>query len=156
MSVRVRNLAPSTSIMAFVEAHFRPGERSLRLFLHDDSPRCGSPFCLIAGGCTTTNHYLNDTLKVRQLTLSIVKSFSFEAFMFFCTNKMYSELLIGCFHSDCEHQASETATHISFISRSIFLSVLTANKQVQEQEQADKLIIYVSEHRVLFDKGQAN
>lgn len=30
MSVRVRNLAPSNSILAFVEAHFKPGERSLK------------------------------------------------------------------------------------------------------------------------------
>ena len=29
MSVRVRNLAPSNSILAFVEAHFKPGERLL-------------------------------------------------------------------------------------------------------------------------------
>uniref|UniRef100_A0AAQ4NYE8 Agrin n=1 Tax=Gasterosteus aculeatus aculeatus TaxID=481459 RepID=A0AAQ4NYE8_GASAC len=30
MSVRVRNLAPSNSILAFVEAHFNPGERPLK------------------------------------------------------------------------------------------------------------------------------
>lgn len=75
--------------------------------------------------------------------------------MFFCTNKMYSVIVLtGCFHTECEHQARETATHIFFISRSIFLSVLAANKRVQEQEQADKLIIYAI--RVLLDKGQAN
>uniref|UniRef100_A0A672JG54 Agrin n=1 Tax=Salarias fasciatus TaxID=181472 RepID=A0A672JG54_SALFA len=33
MSVRVRNLAPSNSILAFVEAHFRPGETSGRALL---------------------------------------------------------------------------------------------------------------------------
>lgn len=30
MSVRVRNLEPSNSIVALVEAHFKPGERSLK------------------------------------------------------------------------------------------------------------------------------
>lgn len=30
MSVRVRNLAPSRSILAFVEAHFKPGEKHSR------------------------------------------------------------------------------------------------------------------------------
>lgn len=44
---------------------------------------------------------------------------------------MYSELLIGCFHTDCEHQATETATHIFFMSRWIFfLKVPTANKRI--------------------------
>lgn len=66
---------------------------------------------LVEHGCITTNYYVND----RRLAVGPL---------------MYSELLIGCFHTDCEHQAAETATHIFFISRSIFLNVPTANKRI--------------------------